>query len=224
MSLTSEFVSDTAAFLKTHVVQVPEAVDNVITRPSIRAFGLEEVLGNVVRLVVRPVWEEKFLAYYLPWKHDNATSTELSNTVNYFFTSHMTNCRFSVLDNKDPNKPRVAHVAGNNGNSAARDRMEGAAGFVDASNRHLARRFSISQSEAKKERPKYGGGKFPAVAKQHDYTGTSGAIELRSSAFVYGLRTDSEGWKFFAQIVKGDLSSPIVGPMDILNDCYHLQP
>lgn len=222
MSLTSEFLSDTPAFLQKYVVLVPESLDNDVRRPGIRSFKLEAASRNAVRLALGLLSEESFPAYYLPWKQSVATSTDLGRDADYFFTSQMTNCRFSILDVADPKKPKVAHVAGNSGNSAARDKMEIDAGFIAKPAFATARRFSISQSQAKPERAKFGGGRIAAVDKVHDYAGTSVKAELQSSAFVYGVRDDTRGWSFFAQIVKGDMSQAIVDDVAILNHAHRL--
>ena len=70
-------------------------------------------------------------AYYLPWVIYKAVSMDLADKADFFFTSEMTNCRFTVWDD-DPKKPKVAHVSGaveSGKPSDARNTMEQAEGL-----------------------------------------------------------------------------------------------
>jgi hypothetical protein len=209
MTFTSEFLADPERFLETHVVIVPHTVDKAAAGFGIRAFKLTKKQNNVVGLEIALPHEDHFPAYYLPWKIDIATTADLGKDADYFFTSQLTNCRFSVLDVTDSHKPKVAHVAGNDGSSIKRNKMEAEAGFLDPGKR--VRRLSISQSMDKR-----------SERKRHDYAGTSVKDDIRSSAFVYGLRDDVSGWRFAAQIVKGDMSGPLTGDVTILQHAYQI--
>lgn len=211
MTVTQNFLDNPATFLAGHVVLVPATLDQQVRRFGIRGFKLTPVQDKVVKLEIALLREEFFPAYYLPWEAGKAKCADLGKDADYFFTSQLTNCRFSVLDLGDAHKPKVAHVAGNDGGSAKRDKMEVDSGFIDKPSFGRARRFSVSQSMDRRGKPKL-----------HDYAGTSVKEDIQSSAFVYGIRNDQIGWSFSAQIVKGDLSGPLNGDVTILNHAYRI--
>lgn len=195
MSLTTEFLSDPKEFLQTNVVIVPEETDAAVGDPKVFSFEIKEHGSNSGLLVPAGKDAPKFIrAYYLPWKVGVATTMDLGDEADFFFTSHLTNCRFSILAD-DPKKPKVAHVSGT-GNATKRNQWEKDAGFVDDSSKGRARRLSVS------------GGYDPEMhkkVKDHMYLGQDRAN--KSSAFVFGQRV-KDVWEFHAQIVKGSLSNP----------------
>jgi hypothetical protein len=194
MSLTSEFQDSPQAFLKTKVVIVPEETDASVGSSTLCKFMLKPHGSNSVLLVIQNEPDgEHIKAYYLKWALSAATTMDLGDAADFFFTSQLTNCRFSILAD-NPRTPKVAHVAGNT-KTKDRDMWELDAKFVDASNRTRARRFSVSQ------------GFDPSVHKKpkdHLYVGQR---FNHSSAFVFGRR-ESEIWKFYAQVVQGNMSAP----------------
>lgn len=196
MSLTTEFLSDPKEFLQTNVVIVPEETDAAVGEPKVFNFEIKKHGSNSGLLVPQATALSPFLrAYYLPWQAGTATTMDLGDKADLFFTSHLTNCRFSILAD-DPKAPKVAHVAGN-GSSRQRNEWEKEQGFVDDGSKNRARRLSVS------------GGVDPAiktrVPKPHMYIGQE--RENKSSAFVFGQRIKGV-WEFHAQIVKGVLSNP----------------
>jgi hypothetical protein len=194
MSLTSDFLGDPKEFLKTKVVIVPEATDHAVGAPSVRHFKLMPHGSNSVLLVVQDEPRgEHIRAYYLKWAMGQATTMDLGSKADFFFTSEMTNCRFSILAD-DPKKPKVAHVAGNT-KTSDRNEWEKQSGFVDDGSKGRARRLSVSQGYDPQGRGK---------PKEHLYIGQRFG---QSSAFVFGHRTNGD-WKFYAQVVKGNMSAP----------------
>jgi hypothetical protein len=134
-------------------------------------------------------------AYWLPWETNKATTHDLGADADYFFTSQMTNCRFSVLT-KDDVTPKVAHIAGT---LSRTKRNEKEAELVEAfgGDRVKSRRLSVSEADI------------------HGYRGQK--AEDSSSAFVYGLRnTDTGAWTFKSQIVKAYLVGGV--SVDLLGD------
>jgi hypothetical protein len=197
MSLTKQFQDDPKTFLQTMVVMVPGETDAAVGEPKLFNFELKKHGTNSALLVPQTTALAPFLrAYYLPWKTDCATTMDLGDKADFFFTSHLTNCRFSILAD-DPKKPKVAHVAGT-GNPGNRNEWEKTSGFVDKDSAKRARRFSVS------------GGLDPAIktraVKPHMYLGQERQTN-QSSAFVFGERVNGT-WEFHAQIVKGVLSNP----------------
>jgi hypothetical protein len=200
LSLTEQFKSKPKTFLETHVIVVDEhaQMDNQ-SRQEISQFTLVAADKNAVLLKFQIDSKgDSIKAYWLPWKTQEATSMDLGSDANFFFTSELTNCRFSVLD-PDPKKPKVAHVAGDLPSPPRRTKAEEDSGFVTKANLPLVRRLSISGS--KDQRPF----KQPVIPKKHDYTGQTGDPNNYSSAFVFGERGEDGNWKFFAQIVKGSM-------------------
>jgi hypothetical protein len=194
MSLTSEFKDDPQAFLKSKVVIVPEETDTSVGSSTLCKFMLKPHGSNSVLLVIQNEADGEYVkGYYLKWAVDRATTMDLADAADFFFTSQLTNCRFSILAD-NPRTPKVAHVAGNT-NAKDRNTWELEAGFVDASSAKRARRLSVSQ------------GFDPSVhkkPKEHRYVGQRFSA---SSAFVFGRR-ENEIWKFYAQVVKGNMSAP----------------
>lgn len=208
MSLDTDFQADPETFLKTHVIMVPEDTDHWCDEPGAYQFTLEKSDRNLVLLKPRIKITGDFIyAYYLPWELNKATTMQLGAKADFFFTSEMTNCRFSVLMD-DPKSPQVAHVAGNT-NKKLRDQYESTSGFVNDESTKRARRLSISDSAK-------------GIAK-HGYKGQKGPFS--TSAFTFGQRDKDGKWKFSAQVTKGVLSSvptltedlQILGYVDVLN-------
>jgi hypothetical protein len=206
LSLTEQFKSKPKNFLETHVIVVDEhaQMDNQ-SRQEISQFTLVAADKNAVLLKFQIDSKgDSIKAYWLPWKTQEATSMDLGSDANFFFTSELTNCRFSVLD-PDLKKPKVAHVAGDLASRPKRDQAEVQSGFVSKANQQLVRRLSISDSRDVQPYSKPGTLKLPKIPKKHDYTGQTGDKDKYSSAFVFGERGEDENWKFFAQIVKGSM-------------------
>jgi hypothetical protein len=193
--LNEEFKKDPTAFLKDKVIIVCEETDSWYDTPGTYQFTLVHRTRNIIDLKPRIAITGSFIyAYYLPWATNTATSMDLGSKADFFFTSEMTNCRFSVLAD-DTKMPKVAHVAGNT-NKHDRNKWEVRDKFVDELSKARVRRFSISGSVGKGKKHEYGGGNV-------------------SSAFTFGTRDDNGDWKFFAQITKGCLSSMAVFSTDL---------
>jgi hypothetical protein len=197
MTLVSDFKSDPKEFLKTHVIVCDEHAQMGAERRDTARFTLVAAAKNAVLLKIKlETGGEAIDAYWLPWLSKKATSMDLAADKDYFFTSELTNCRFTVLD-PDPTKPKVAHVAGDLDTRKKRDTEEQAIGMparvfkLSETPPVLARRLSVSESTGMK--PK------------HDYAGQDGPVSGRSSAFVFGMRV-SKNWEFYAQITKGTLT------------------
>jgi len=185
MSLNEEFTKDPAAFTAVYIVVVGDVTQlDPNKRVDLRDFVFApDAVAKFVKLRYANKGETDVIkAYWLPWRKDEMVSMDLGSDANFFFTSQMTGCRFSILTN-DAKKPKVAHLAGTmsktNRNKAESEEQEkiGAKGVK-------ARRLSVSG------------------AKDHQYAGLTGKADLDSSAFVYGVRDkDSGNWAFEAQIV-----------------------
>lgn len=187
MSDTSEFKANPRTFLASKVIMVPEETDAATGRPGRYRFKLEPVSRNVYSLEKLGDGDaDGLVAHYLPWATGAATTMDLDASADFFFTSEMTNCRFTVLAD-DPKAPKVAHIAGNLDKSqrnAEEQRVFGANKKV--------RRLSTSGAVG---------------MGAHSYRGqVDGNADLSSSAFVFGVRTE-DGWQFLAQVVKGVMSS-----------------
>jgi hypothetical protein len=195
MGKTKDFSDKPTTFLETHVIVVASQEEATSETPSTtpRNFYLTPQTegGNVFllkeyRFGKKP--EELISAYWLPWLKNKAVSMTLGTDAEFFFTSEMTNCRFSVLTS-DANTPTVAHVAGNV-SSSKRDQLEKGKGFPDKKEiepNKKVRRLSISGSS------------------EHGYKGQRSTYEESSSPFVFGYRAEGV-WKFYAQIVGGLMS------------------
>ncbi|WP_157658465.1 glycohydrolase toxin TNT-related protein, partial [Burkholderia ubonensis] len=194
------FMNNPEQFLKSNVIVMDEheqmAEGNV---PGIRRFTLIPAQHNAMLLRFQQQGEG-IDAYWLPWASHKATTLTLGDEADFFFTSHLTNCRFCVLA-RDPANPNVAHVAGDLNSSAQRDKAERDAGFGVGEDGDLVRRLSISDSRQK--RPF---GSKTVIPKKHSYSGQTGLPDSHSSAFVYGHRQSDGSWKFDAQVVKGRLT------------------
>jgi hypothetical protein len=214
MTLESEFKEDPKEFLKGgstgHVVVVPGSTDADCNAPALYRFCLEAGTRNRVLLLPKTTRAGDFIyAYYLPWKEYAAASMDLDDKADFFFTSEMTNCRFTVWDD-DPKKPKVAHVsgsveAGKGTPSDKRNTMEQTAG-LDASK---GRRLSISGGRDVYVSALTQGKmvKTLKAAKQHEYRGQEKIGDGPSSAFVFGQRDKTNGkWSFAAQVVKGNMA------------------
>jgi len=206
MTLESEFKADPMEFLKQgsggHVIIVPESTDADCDAPSLYRFYLEAGTRNQVFLKPKTTLSgDSIYAYYLPWEKYKSVSMDLGDKTDFFFTSEMTNCRFTVWDD-DPKKPKVAHVSGavERGNpSKARDEMEQTAGLKTSTGRRLS---IVGGRDVYSGFPK----KVLQQAKTHEYRGQQEAGGGASSAFVFGRR-DAEGkWSFCAQVVKGNMA------------------
>jgi len=187
MSDTSDFRTNPRTFLESKVVMVPEDTDKATGRPGKFKFKLESVSRNLFSLEKAGDDESDVIAaHYLPWETGAATTMDLDGTADFFFTSEMTNCRFTVMA-ANPKAPKVAHIAGTLDKGK---RNEEELKVFGAKNR--VRRLSVSGAVG---------------VGAHTYRGQDNSDpQLRSSAFVYGVRDDG-GWKFFAQVVKGVMSS-----------------
>ncbi|MDP1534640.1 MAG: hypothetical protein Q8N44_13465 [Rubrivivax sp.] len=189
-NVTAEFANpDTrAAFLAKYVVFIANVaeLDTGSNKAGIRKFYFWKRTDSVVDLKERMFGggASDIKAYWLPWKTRDTTSLDMGADANFFFTSQMTGCRFSVLT-KEGEPPKVAHVAGTL-SKPKRDEAEGklvtAMGGADSVR---ARRLSVSQTS------------------EHGYAGQT--VDP-GSAFVYGVRNaDDNTWTFAAQIVGANL-------------------
>lgn len=169
-------------------------------RPFIRCFTLNPMGHNVMSLQFQHFGLDGIYAYWLPWSSHIATTLQLGSEAKFLFTSHLTNCRFSVLE-RSSKHPIVAHVAGDLSSSAQRNKAEKDASFGIGHDSNLVRRLSISDS---RERRPFGS--KTVIPKKHNYTGQTGLPENYSSAFVFGYRDSTGIWKFDAQVVKGVLT------------------
>jgi len=181
MTLNEEFTSDPATFTKSYIVIVGDTTElgprNVA---GLKNFTfIKKVEPYVALQYTKPEDKSGIKAYWLPWKDKGSSTMDLGSAADFFFTTQMTGCRFSVLTD-DPKKPKVAHVAGTL--SKTKRNEEDAATFKsDIKN---VRRLSITEQKA----------------EGHHYAGQTGDGE-GSSAFVYGLRGKEGNWEFEAQIV-----------------------
>lgn len=227
MSLVEELARGPRDFLSRHVIVVDEEgvishagfrewrqngcqtdLKGRVTFPTagVHRFILVHAFNNVVLL--RPDDGRSgasMRAHWLPWQTGGAASADIdASAAPVFFTSQLTGCRLTVLqDPHAPNKAKVAHLAGNMLRGAFdRDRAEktlfpgtpGPSGTPKNTVNPNARRMSISGGTA--------------------YTNST-------SSFVIGYATPL-GWKFVAKVVTGqmtgadiavDKSIPIVAPM-----------
>lgn len=194
MSLTSDFKADPKEFLKTKVVIVPEETDGSVGSSTICNFMLKPHGSNSSLLVIQNEADgEHVKAYYLKWAVNLATTMDLADGADFFFTSQLTNCRFSILAD-DPKKPKVSHVAGNT-NASDRNKWELESGFVDAGSKGRARRLSVAQGYDPR---------INRLKREHLYVGQK---TNPTSAFVFGQRVSGD-WNFYAQVVDGNMSVP----------------
>ncbi len=202
MADTAEFSNYPITFLESHVLIVPVETDKAVITPGVHDFELRSVTGNARWLYVAgSSATEKIRAYYLPWQSQKAMTMTLGGEkdVKYFFTSHLTNCRFKVIEGENSTSPRVGHTAGDIPSPLKRDEAERREDFVPGPGQR-ARSLSISDSKEviAKTTPYM---KIEGRTKLHDYGGQSRGRE--SSAFVFGQRQEDDTWRFYAQITKG---------------------
>ena len=198
-TLTKQFVSDPSGFLKTNVVMVDEHEQMPVgaNARAISRFKIVPGQKNALRLKFHAGNDNDYVeAYWLPWRSHEATSMDLGADANFFFTSELTNCRFSLLA-PDPKRPKVAHVAGDL-TRPQRNQAEIQSGFCAPKDARV-RRLSVSESRDQKPF------NAPPIPKKHDYAGQNFDPDKHSSAFVFGQRDAQGDWKFFAQIAKGTL-------------------
>ena len=191
MAETADFQRDPLEFLRTRAVVVPAEMDSLLRGSTRRVerFRLFPEAHNVYWLdLAGPLDPESIGAYYLPWEAKGAPAQTLGPDADFFFTSHMTNCRFTVLD-PNPRTPRVSHIAGDL-NPSERQKAENKLLGIDEKlpkNKVLVRR--LSQRDCMGARA------------LHTYAGQDG--RPASSAFVFGKGGASGDWKFYAQITAG---------------------
>lgn len=187
MNVTKDFIAGPATFLEKYVVQVADVTQmNAAKRVDLREFIFFQIKDTTV-VALRYAKDEKdgdkVKAYWLPWLDKQVVTMDVGDDANYFFTSQMTDCRFTVMT-KDGKKPKVGHLAGTMSITArnkAEETMAAEMGGGDVRSRRLSTRG----------------------AKDHGYTGQNGKVEDRTSAFVYGVRDKASGvWTFESQIVK----------------------
>lgn len=198
MSHTSDFAEKPLAFLADKLVVVPETTDAAVGSPKVFRFVLKSAGDRVFTL--EPAEDdasEAIVAHYLPWKAGEAASMDLDESAGFFFTSEMTNCRFTVFPNAGRH-PKVAHIAGTL--SKTERNVKEKEVFGEGTR---VRRLSISGSVG---------------IGAHGYRGqVDGKPGLSSSAFVFGQR-GADGWTFVAQVVKGVMTAR----PHLLDDVSHL--
>ena len=137
--------------------------------------------------------------YYLPWKSKSVTSVTLdADSAPYFVTSHFSNCRFTInFHDGAGKKVTVMHVAGDvSGGSTVRgskqrDELESTVPLDDVQS---TRRLSI-----------VGHKRFGKAAANHmAQAKTQGTSYYDTYARVFGARTKSGAWVFYAQDINGD--------------------
>lgn len=186
MNVTDEFTSNPSEFLEKYVVQVADASQMGSKRVDTKEFEFF-LLGESKVVALRSAKSgSKVKAYWLPWKTGEHTVLDLGGDADYFFTSQMTGCRFTVLS-KDAKSPKVTHMAGTMSKTKRNTEEGNLVKQMGGSDVVRSRRLSVSD------------------VKSHGYAGqlSGGAAKDSSSAFVYGVRdTGSKEWSFAAQIVK----------------------
>lgn len=201
MSLNTEFKENPKAFLEKYVVVVKEDEQNEgNAKNRVAKFTLKQVADKkTATLTFHTGQDDDFIsAYWLPWQTKEAPSMQLGEEAKFFFTSEMTNCRFSVLVN-DLKKPTVSHIAGTL-SPPQRTKKEGEVLAGEAKDK---RRLSVSGG-----RGKYNRGVLVAGTQIHQYRGTgTGRPAEDSSVFVWGETSAEGNWKFTAQITAGDMST-----------------
>lgn len=204
MADTAQFRDYPITFLETHVIIVPAETDKAVGEvPGVFDFELRSAGSGNTRWLYRAGSSatETIRAYYLPWKSQEAKTMKLGEEkgVKHFFTSHLTNCRFKVIEGENSKTPLVSHTAGDIVGAKNRDKAEDKVGFVPKEGQ---RARSLSVSDSKQVIAKTKPIKVEGREKLHDYAGQD-AKGRESSAFVCGLRMDDETWRFYAQITKG---------------------
>ncbi len=201
MSLNTEFMANPKAFLEKYVVVVKEDEQNdKNAKNRIAKFTLAQVPSKkTATLTFFAGQGDDFIsAYWLPWETMAAPSMQLGSDAKFFFTSEMTNCRFSVLVT-DPKKPTVAHIAGTIPKQVDRSKLEGEVLKGETKDK---RRLSVTGG-----RGEWSKGKLKPGSVIHEYRGTGfGRPKENSSVFVWGEANSDGVWKFTAQITAGDMS------------------
>jgi hypothetical protein len=183
-NITDEFVAGPTAFLSQYVVFVANTAELHETSNKIGVYDFyftkgSEVLADLKQRRFGSVGKT-IRGYWLPWQTMKAPSMDLKSDADYFFTSQMTGCRFSVLT-KEGEPPKVAHIAGTLAQGARTKAEDDLVKSMGGADNVRARRLSVSG------------------ASDHGYFGQTAKP---SSAFVYGVRDkDSGKWSFAAQIV-----------------------
>ena len=184
MAVTEEFTKNPAAFLKKYVVIVSDVTQMGAKRVDLREFVFYVIAGNYVGLRYAKQGDgakDKIKGYWLTWKKDNVTTMDLGDDADYFFTSQMTGCRFTVLK-VDGNATKVAHMAGTLSKTKRNEAEQQLAEKLGGGKAVTSRRLSVSG------------------VKEHGYGGQL-QNDSAGSAFVYGVRENGT-WTFAAQIVQ----------------------
>lgn len=186
-NVTDEFktADKRKAFLETHIVFVANVAElSDSNKIGVRNFWFDEgPEAGVATLKERRFGNNPsnvIKGYWLPWKTLDKVSMDLNDEADFFFTSQMTGCRFSVLT-KDGVPPKVAHIAGTLSQPKREQATNDLVKAMGGSGQVRARSLSVSQSS------------------EHGY---SGQTADPGSAFVYGVRDpETKTWSFGAQIV-----------------------
>ena len=210
LSHTTQFKNNPATFLDSFVVIADSTKATGAVAATTKKFYIKYESKNVCTLRFAADDATDFIeAYWLPWKQSDQTSMLLGAAAEFFFTSEMSNCRFSVL--AEGTTPRVAHIAGNEGQRSKRNEYEKTAmASVSKDDLKKVRRLSVSQG------------------LKHGYFGSDAmTAEDKSSAFVFGRRQPDNTWKFYAQIAKGFmdgtiLAKPLVNNVAIVKACMEI--
>jgi hypothetical protein len=221
MSLESDFKTKTMEFLGKYVLIVAadaeaDKVSGISALPKHFTLKLRQEGGNVVELLTRPglkAGDDVITAYWLPWRTKSATTLKLGDAAEFFFTSEMTNCRFSILTPSDK-EPVVAHIAG----TASKDErnaleramvkeVEGKDGWKKATSVLEVKDLAKLKDLKPDDPPARGRSLSVSGAPElHAYKGQRARFEDSGSAFVFGKFTDKAKWKFYAQICGGNIT------------------
>ena len=114
MTSITDFSKEPQAFLNKYVIVVStgETGSEENVSSEIKSFSLSASMDNpkVMHLKFKSDSDQDAVqAYWLPWKLSTAMACDLGTEAEFFFTSEMTNCRFSIID---PSIPKVAHSRG----------------------------------------------------------------------------------------------------------------
>jgi hypothetical protein len=215
LSLESEFIKDTMDFMSKYVLIVAsdgeaDKVGGISTTAKHWKLKLRPEGGNVVELrtgIGYKAGPDTVTAYWLPWLTKHATTLKLGAGADFFFTSEMTNCRFSILTS-DEATPLVAHIAGTMSRDQ-RDAIEGDILKEVAKPGGWKKEKSVFEAKAVKtpvEIVKARRLSTSGAAKElHQYKGQRGTFLESGSAFVFGKRVDNK-WQFYAQICAGNIT------------------
>lgn len=220
MSLESEFKTKTMEFLGKYVLIVAadaqaDKVSGISTLPRHFTLKLRQEGGNVVELRTRPglkPGEDVITAYWLPWRTLSATTLKLGVDAKFFFTSEMTNCRFSILT-KSEKEPVVAHIAGtasrperNALERAMVKEVEGKDGWKRDKSVLEVKDLAKLKDLKPDDPPARGRSLSVSGADVHGYKGQRDTFEDSGSAFVFGKFIDDARWNFYAQICSGNIT------------------